>query len=111
MTEPPSCPRCGTDAEPTMTRYGIRHDCCGLWSWGGAPLADARTHEARKVAHVAFDKVWQCGATSRDIAYAMLAKRLKIPLAECHIKLMSAEMAERIPLIARTMIEYLRIPA
>ena len=33
-----------------MTRFGPRDDCCGLWSWGGAPLADAATHAARKAA-------------------------------------------------------------
>jgi hypothetical protein len=32
----------------TGTKYGIRAECCGMWSWHRAPLADAATHELRK---------------------------------------------------------------
>ena len=45
---PPICPRCGCGAAKHETRYGPRHECCGLWSWGGKPLADANTHEVRR---------------------------------------------------------------
>lgn len=44
----PICPRCGRQADETVTRYGIRSECCGLWSWNRQPLVDAKTHEARK---------------------------------------------------------------
>lgn len=44
----PNCPRCGFVASETNTKYGFRADCCGLWSWNRMPLADAKTHEARK---------------------------------------------------------------
>lgn len=44
----PTCPRCGCLAQETTTRYGIRSECCGLWSWNRQPLADARTHDARR---------------------------------------------------------------
>lgn len=44
----PNCPRCGFEASETNTKYGFRADCCGLWSWNRMPLADAKTHDARK---------------------------------------------------------------
>lgn len=44
----PICPRCGWQASETITKYGIRNECCGLWSWERKPLADAATHAARK---------------------------------------------------------------
>lgn len=44
----PLCPRCGGEASETRTRYGLRSECCGLWSWSRRPLADAKTHAARK---------------------------------------------------------------
>lgn len=44
----PDCPRCGFVASEKQTKYGIRNDCCGLWSWNRMPLADANTHTARK---------------------------------------------------------------
>lgn len=47
-TPAPICPSCGQPAKERMTRYGVRHDCCGLWSWGGKPLVDAATHAARR---------------------------------------------------------------
>lgn len=47
----PICPRCGFEAEETMTQYGIRAACCGLWSWNRKPLADEATHSLRKKLH------------------------------------------------------------
>lgn len=47
----PICPKCGFEAEETMTRYGIRSACCGLWSWNRMPLADEATHSLRKKLH------------------------------------------------------------
>ena len=44
----PTCPKCGNLAWETGTKYGIRAECCGMWSWHRAPLADAATHELRK---------------------------------------------------------------
>lgn len=44
----PTCPKCGGLAWETGTKYGIRAECCGMWSWHRAPLADAATHELRK---------------------------------------------------------------
>ncbi len=48
LKETPTCPKCGQLAWETGTKYGIRAECCGLWSWNRAPLADAATHELRQ---------------------------------------------------------------
>lgn len=47
----PKCPCCGQEAISTKTKFGIRHEHCGLWSWGGKPLTDAYTHTIRKHLH------------------------------------------------------------
>ena len=93
----PICPECGKPAAATTTRYGVRHDCCGLWSWGGSPLVDARTHEARSAAHEAFDPLWKDGLLGRREAYGLLANELGIPRDHCHMKLMDRETAEAVP--------------
>lgn len=102
----PICPKCGEQAVLTTTKWGPRHDHCGLWSWDSAPLVDADTHEARKRAHEAFDQVWQAGRVSRSTAYKMLADELGIEPKDCHIKLMSAEVASRVPELAQKIIGY-----
>lgn len=93
----PVCPTCGSAATETMTRFGPRHDCCGLWSWDFAPLVDKATHEARMMAHAAFDPLWRSGQMKRSFAYKALAKKMTLPRKDCHIKLMSAEVAARVP--------------
>ena len=97
----PICPVCGNRAARSQTRYGTRHDCCGLWSWGNHPLADRDTHEARKAAHAAFDPIWQKGILSRGVAYAKLQKALGLSEPECHMKVMNAATAKRVPEAAR----------
>lgn len=47
----PKCPACGKQAVSTETRFGVRHEHCGLWSWGNKPLTDAYTHTIRKHLH------------------------------------------------------------
>ncbi|XUM19792.1 zinc-finger-containing protein [Bradyrhizobium oligotrophicum S58] len=91
------CPLCQQDAIQSETRFGTRHDHCGLWSWGGAPLVDRETHEARKAAHAAFDPLWQRGRMSRSVAYRRLADLMGMSPRDCHIKLMNAETARRVP--------------
>ena len=51
LKETPTCPKCGQFAWETVTKYGIRAECCGLWSWSRAPLADAATHKLRAKVH------------------------------------------------------------
>ena len=93
----PTCPRCGSRARAVDTQYGIRHDHCGLWSWGGAPLVSYGTHEARKAAHAAFDALWKGHHMTRSEAYKQLSFKMKIKRDECHIKLMDERTARKVP--------------
>lgn len=94
---PPMCPRCGNVAATRMTQYGLRHECCGLWSWRGKPLATAEMHLARREAHAAFDPIWEGGEVTRTRAYHALSKVLGIDGKDCHISTMPLELLKRIP--------------
>ncbi|MBB5700642.1 hypothetical protein FHS76_000485 [Ochrobactrum daejeonense] len=91
------CPICGQPALQTNTIWGMRNDCCGLWSWGGKKLVDAATHEARKAAHAAFDPLWRSGTLSRSEAYRHLRQVRNISEKSCHMAMMSKEMAAKVP--------------
>lgn len=93
--EPVFCPECQMEAHSVQTAWGIRHECCGLWSWGGKPLVDRRTHEARKAAHEAFDRIWKEGLMSRSAAYAAMRKALRLTEARAHMSFMDAGTARR----------------
>lgn len=97
MTREPQCPRCGGTPERSVTRWGIRDKCCGLWSWGGKPLADGETHEARRAAHAAFDTLWKPRRMTRGRAYRLLQAELGLSAQECHMATMDAETALRVP--------------
>lgn len=106
----PECPECGEEAVETQTKYGLRCTCddCGLWSWDRFPLADKETHDARRAAHAAFDKIWKDPrgvGVNRSVMYTRLAGALDIPPEECHMKMMDKETARRVvkvaPLLAR----------
>jgi hypothetical protein len=99
----PICPECGQPATAMNTSYGIRHACCGLHSWGGKPLADQQTHNARKAAHEAFDALWKgpTAVVKRSHAYQLLAQKLSISRSECHMAQMPRELAERVPLAVK----------
>lgn len=94
------CPECGNSPVRTMTQYGPRLDCCGLWAWGNHPLVDGATHYARRIAHAAFDPIWKSGTLSRGVAYQKLAEAMGLTSQECHMKKMTAEQAKRVPAIA-----------
>jgi hypothetical protein len=89
---------------PTMTRWGMRYDHCSLWAWGNHPLADAATHKARQLAHVAFDRIWSMDQTAtpreirdrRSAAYQELAELMGMDPKDCHIKKMSLEQATKV---------------
>lgn len=102
-TKRPVCPTCSKPAGAALTKFGIRHSCCGLWSWDSKPLVSAATHAARKAAHVAFDKLWQRHGLSRGAAYAALATEMKLAPADCHIALMTKEQCERVIELSATM--------
>lgn len=91
---PVHCPECGELAAETKTRFGIRSDCCGLWSWNRYPLVSREVHLARNAAHNAFDNLWESGLVKRDTAYAMLSDRLG---RQAHIKEMTLEELQKVP--------------
>lgn len=97
MTKKPApvCPTCGQPASVRDTSYGKRFGCCGLWAWGYYPLADAKTHDARRAAHAAFDPIWRSGRLSRSAAYQRLAGALGVDVRDCHMKLMDETTARR----------------
>jgi len=97
LLDAPVCPRCGNPAKTTETKYGTRHDCCGLHSWRGKPLETQATHDARKRAHAAFDPLWKHGPLSRGRAYHLLARKLGLSAADCHISLMDEGTALLVP--------------
>lgn len=103
------CPKCGLKPVHTMTRFGPRLDHCGLWAWGYHPLADRETHEARKAAHAAFDPIWKSGKAGRGRAYKLLAEAMGLSRDDCHMKLMTAEQARRVPEIADQIRETLQL--
>lgn len=114
--ETPTCPVCGNQAAERRTQHGIRSSCCGLWSWDRYPLVSAETHKARSEAHKAFDPIWRnppvkTWGVTRSVAYMLLAEELGIPPEECHMKLMSLEVARQVPgAAARVMVKAQEIP-
>ena len=67
-------------------------------------LADARTREARKCAHAAFDPLWKRKMLkdnvnkfiARSSGYKWLAKALEIEPESCHIGMMTEEQCNRV---------------
>lgn len=111
MAKPiPICPRCGQLASQTLKPTGLKSRCepCGLWSRGSKPLRDEAGHRAhrarvraRRDAHLFFDPLWREGLIDREVAYAMLAQELGIERDACHMRLMDAEVARRVPRAAK----------
>ena len=101
----PVCPKCGSKARETKTRYGLRNMCCDLWSWDRHPLVDAETHGARNAAHKAFDALWRGTSLSRSKAYKMLAEEMNLTAEQCHMKLMDADTAHRVPVAVQAIKE------
>lgn len=107
MTNTVICPVCGEHAMRSKTRYGDRHECCGMHSWNGAPLATPQTHAARSAAHAAFDAIWKSGRIKRGTAYQLLAEELGLSRADCHMKIMDEETALKVPAAAKRIEEAL----
>lgn len=97
------CPKCKKEVNITKTKYGMRNNCCEFWSWGiNEPLADVATHDARKDAHIEFDKIWKNKFMTRKKAYSFLANELNLNIKECHIKKMDAKTANLVIEISKT---------
>lgn len=97
MRVAPICPVCEKPAQLAHSPYGVKHKCCGLWSWDGKPLVDAATHIARREAHEVFDRLWKGGTLSRGKAYKLLREELGLTEPECHMAKMDAATAQRVP--------------
>jgi len=93
----PICPKCRKPAKKTTTEYGVKHYCCGLWSWHGANLVDRDTHKARQDAHNIFDYLWETELMTRTDAYKLLARELGLSSRHCHMSLMNKDMLVRVP--------------
>lgn len=107
MSDAPICPTCGKPAEAIQTVYGVKHRCCGLWSWDGKPLVSAEIHKARQHCHEVVDRLWKNAPTLYDIkerrgtpdhdavkqirkrarsrVYPWLAAVTGLPEPECHM--------------------------
>ncbi len=75
--------------------YGLKHECCGLWSWGGKPLVGRATHRARQAAHAALDILYDNG-WERDDVYTWLAGELGLPEPDTRMSLMDAVTAQSV---------------
>ena len=101
MTAAPPCPACGQPARCRPGKFGVKAECCGLWSWNHKPLVGRETHRARIQAHEAFDALWKGGIVSRSEAYRRLRVAMGLSAADCHIALMTADQATRVVEIIR----------
>ena len=93
------CPICRSEAVTTITPNGQVHNCepCGMRSWNGKPMETKATMYARKMAHNAFDPLWnELNLMSRNKAYKELAKFMGITPKECHIGLFDKRQAEMV---------------
>lgn len=94
--QPPLCPTCSQPAKLSMGRWGIKAECCGLWSWKLKPLVDRETHASRIHAHDAFDRLWKGGGISRSECYRRLRILMGLTTAECHIAQMTAAQCRQV---------------
>ncbi|MCW3466528.1 DUF3268 family zinc-finger domain-containing protein [Chitinophaga nivalis] len=100
------CPYCG--GEPIFTdsceiygkSYGMISLCrpcdayCGVHKGTNKPLgrlADKKLREMKKLAHAAFDPIWQEKILNRKEAYKWLSAKLNISEQRCHIGMFDIE--------------------
>ena len=56
---------------------------------------------ARKLAHEAFDPLWESGLMSRSQAYRWLGLKMRLPRHECHMRFFGVEECRRVVAICR----------
>lgn len=56
---------------------------------------------ARREAHVVFDRLWIDGLMSRSGAYRWLSEATEIPRDECHFRLFDVGLCEAVTVLAR----------
>jgi hypothetical protein len=94
--------------------YAYLCDCCGAYV-GLHPdtdlplgtMADQRTREARNTCKKAFEPIWRDKHLSRKQAYAWLAGKMALSVAECHFGLFEPEQCKAAEAFS---LEYLRAP-
>ena len=115
---PPFCPYCGNISAKVTGEaiYPHRPDLhhlvffscepCGAYvgthEATGKPLgrlANAELRKAKQMAHSAFDPLWKEGDLTRKQAYALLAKRMRIAVEDCHIGEFDVEQCDQVGLI------------
>lgn len=64
-------------------------------------LANTELRGAKRVAHAAFDPLWQSGKMKRVEAYEWLAEKLNIPFSKCHIGMFDVETCRRVVAVIR----------
>jgi len=59
-------------------------------------LANAELRKAKSAAHAAFDPIWKSGKMTRNKAYELLAKSLRLDKKHCHIGMFDVETCEEV---------------
>jgi hypothetical protein len=115
----PICPYCSGESILSDNRiiYGRKYghglayvcehypDCdsyCGTHK-DGTPLgtlANKELRDARKGAHIAFDRLWKEGHYKRRTAYMFLAVRMGLTFDETHIAMMTVNQCRQVRLIS-----------
>lgn len=117
----PKCIECGNLASLTdgSAIYPHRRDLyakrfwlcecgayCGCHGMTTQPLGypcGPETRKARSAAHAAFDPIWKTGIMRRNSAYKALADALGIDRKDCHIGMMDADTARKVPAISQSL--------
>lgn len=114
LPAPEQCNCCGREAVEIKNNAEVYGRSYGDWPWifvcvsCGAyvsmhpftniplgTLADAKTREARKECKRPFMQIYEKGLMDRSAAYSALAKKLDIPVGECHFGWFNADMCKR----------------
>ena len=113
------CPYCNEPAELTDSAeiyngvsYGMIWLCRPCHAYVGthknskthAPLgrlANAELREAKKLAHLFFDRLWKSDSMKRKEAYQWLADKLDIPVKSCHIGMFDVEQCNKVVRLCR----------
>ena len=107
------CPYCGSTAKLVDSKIIYGRSYGKVWVCGNFPgcdsfvgvhkgtniplgtLANKELRKLRNTCHILFDSLWKSGAKSRDGAYSILARTLKIKKVDCHIALFDVPMCKQ----------------
>ncbi|CFQ59445.1 Protein of uncharacterised function (DUF3268) [Yersinia frederiksenii] len=114
------CDYCGKGAKLVRGHevYPQRQDLASQFFWSCAPcgayvgchknsdayplgrLANAQLRAAKRLAHAAFDPLWQEFGMKRPEAYEWLAGQLEISMSQCHIGMFDLDQCRRVQKLA-----------